>query len=287
MSTPKLHHYVPQMLLRRFTDDRGRLYIFNKRCPDKGILHLTPRQAFAENHLYTMRDLDGSKNYSLEYTLARIEEVADRIIEKLICQARSSLHPSLTRQEKVDWDLFFGSQVMRVPDVHQSEDSIDATLRQLANRMSKSDDMPPAAVQALDRLTSSDEMMSDMRQNARSSLAIPTKSLLDVLGNKGVGVIRIKRTKSSFVIGSMPVVKLTHKGRTHLSDPTVEAWLPIAPDVAITPAFTPGTAELIELTDILQVRHINQASFKQSTAIAGRSRRLIVSLARGEIAASN
>ena len=237
--------------------------------------------------MYTMRALDGSKDYSLEYDLARLEDIADKIVEKIICNARSGFNPSLTPQEKADWDLFFGSQIMRVPDIHPSEDSIDATLRQLANRMSKSDDMPPAAVQALDRLTSSEEMMSDMRQNARAGLAIPTNSLLEVLGNKGVGVIRIKRTKSSFVIGGMPVVKLTHKGRTYLSDPTVEAWLPIAPDIAVTPAFTPGTEKLVELTDILQVRHINQAIFKQSTAIAGRSRKLIVSLARGFIAASN
>jgi hypothetical protein len=57
-------------------------------------------------------------------------------------------------------------------------------------------------------------------------------------------------------------------------------WLPVAHDVAVTP--TPCTSKetrLVEMQDDSQIRAIDAAVFKQSTAIAGRSRALIVSLA--------
>ena len=54
MSSPKRHHFVPQMHLRRFVDESGRLYWFSKRFSDKVVRPSTPAQVFLENDLYNV-----------------------------------------------------------------------------------------------------------------------------------------------------------------------------------------------------------------------------------------
>ncbi len=275
------------MLLHRFANEEGWLFVFNKRCPERGVFRQKPAQVFVENHLYTQHELDGSKDYSVEFTLSRLESVANGILEKIVRAARSKNTPRLNWQERQTWDLFFCSQVMRVPDIHPSEEHMDTILRQSVNQMLRDARLPPQGADYLNRILDSNQDMSQFKRNIKASLAIPTEVILNVVSERGIGIARIRKSKSSFVIGSMPVVRLAREGRTHLADPTVEAWLPIAPDVAVTPASSRGEEKLVEITQNRFVRYINESTFTQSTSIAGRSPELVRSLARDMIAASN
>jgi hypothetical protein len=70
----------------------------------------------------------------------------------------------------------------------------------------------------------------------------------------------------------------TRNIRTRTSARGREGETSVAHDVAVSPALVPPTEErLVEIHDC-HVRTINVAVFKQSTAIAGRSRGLIASL---------
>ena len=51
MNTPKKHHLVAQMVLRRFCDPTGRLYVYNKRAPGLGFAHKETDATFFERHL--------------------------------------------------------------------------------------------------------------------------------------------------------------------------------------------------------------------------------------------
>jgi Protein of unknown function (DUF4238) len=55
MSTPKLHHYVPQFYLRRFTDASGRLWLWdrNQDC----TFATRPNSVAAENNFYHLTEL--------------------------------------------------------------------------------------------------------------------------------------------------------------------------------------------------------------------------------------
>ena len=44
MSTPKNQHYIPQMLLKRFTNREGKLYVFDTSYRDKGIQKKDPER---------------------------------------------------------------------------------------------------------------------------------------------------------------------------------------------------------------------------------------------------
>ena len=110
---------VGQSLLRRFTDEDGKLYWFSKLCPDKGVLTGTTGKLFRQRHIYTAKDRGGTKNVRLEEYYAELEGDANPIIEKIVTSARCGKKPHLTLQEKEVWDTFFYNQWQRVPDFQQ------------------------------------------------------------------------------------------------------------------------------------------------------------------------
>ena len=83
MNVPKRQHYVPQMLLRRFTDEDGFLYW----CNGSKIQKSRPKQVFFENHLYTKYNDDGEVDVSVENHLSIMEGSNSPIIEKIINSA--------------------------------------------------------------------------------------------------------------------------------------------------------------------------------------------------------
>ena len=66
MRNPKRHHFNPEMLQRRFTDQEGRLYFYDKRFPEKGIQRSIPKNLFVEQHLHTQFLDSGEKDVSVE-----------------------------------------------------------------------------------------------------------------------------------------------------------------------------------------------------------------------------
>ena len=88
------------MLLRNFTNEKGRLYFFDKRFPEKSILESTPAKLFVERYLYTLYDESGGKDIRVEKLLADIERDANAIVEKIINAARAGKLPKLTPHEK-------------------------------------------------------------------------------------------------------------------------------------------------------------------------------------------
>jgi hypothetical protein len=275
----KRQHFVPQLLLRRFADQNGKLYFFSKRFPDKGVLRTTPENLFHERHLYTATDKEGIEDLTLESFYAEIESRADRVIEKIVISARNRDKPHLTREEREIWDDFLYFQWKRVPDLHENFTADENFLPLLTREKEK--------LRARRRLTPDEERKFEdpawierMKQNAKvRSLALSSSQVRAILRGKGLVLAITRKLTKSFVLGSFPVVKLTFPGREHLADPSVEVWLPVAHDVIVGPAPIPPSEErLVEIHEDRHIRAINVAVFEQSTTIAGRSQSLIESL---------
>ncbi len=276
------------MHLRRFVDESGRLYWFSKRFSDKVVRPSTPAQVFLENDLYNVLDSDGARDSSVESALATLESQANLTMGKIVTAARAGKPPNLTREEKSFWDVYFCCQWRRVPDVMRTVVS-EAQIREFVSEITRRYQSRGYELTSEDRRILADpRALSRIEHGARAkSVLIITEDLLRVMENKGLCVAIVTSSKRSFVIGSNPIVKLNPPGRTYLADPDVQAWLPLAHDVAITPALSRGEEKLMEFSEGRIVRELNEAMFKQSTAIAGRSRRLVESLARKMLARSN
>lgn len=107
MNKPKNQHYNAKMFQDRFTDEEGRLYFYDKRAPEKGVLQSIPKNIFVERYLYTLYPDSREKDFSGEEELSRLEGQTNRIIEKIVLTARSGKVPYLISSEKKIFDRFF------------------------------------------------------------------------------------------------------------------------------------------------------------------------------------
>lgn len=279
MSTPKRHHYVPQMLLRRFTNEDGKLYCCRKEEPST-IFPTAPQKVFLESFLYMQRDEQGKTDTSVERSLADLEGKANEVIEKIVRTARSGVNPGLTLGEKEIWDEFLCKQWGRLPIKREEAVSDDS----LYEKCLEDFEYERRPLTDYERYWFSDPKRKEriMENSWIKSTELSGGKLIQVLRDKGLCVAAIRNPKKSFVIGSNPIIKITPPGHTRLDDPVVEALLPIAYDVIVTPGFSRGEENLVDANDSDHIRQINEAMFRQSDIIAGRSHELIRSLSRRE-----
>jgi len=79
MNAPKLHHYVPQFYLRRFTDSSGQLWLWDR---GRDLLFRTrPNKVAAENHFYWHEELaaQGHDPLTMEKQFSQLEDEVAKI----------------------------------------------------------------------------------------------------------------------------------------------------------------------------------------------------------------
>ena len=277
MSKPKRHHYIAQMHSKRFAAPDGILYVFDKRFPHKGVEGRTPRNLFVEGDFYTQFDDKGNKDVSVETEfLAPLEGKASPVIERIVSAARRGDPPNLSPDEKDVWVRFSYNQFVRVPE--KREKYKEEILEGIRNEIDFIRQFRPFTDRELSILDDEETMERLWRNSSVQNARVTSVKVAGVLSEKriGVAVIRNPKPRRSFVIGSNPVVKMSHPERSHLADPTVEVWLPLARDVAVTPC--PGERDKVVSANDRHIREINKSIFQQSTVVAGCSRGIIESL---------
>jgi hypothetical protein len=281
MADFKNNHYVPEMLLKRFMNDKEAFYYYDMRKPNKAIQHRNPSSVFCENNLYVDIDKSGKRDVSLENEVySKLDNDANQVIEKIIVAARQSQLPQLSIEEKTIWDQFLFHQWQRTPDARIE---IEKTLN-FEDEYSNSIAQFEKVVRPLNPYEKIIWHGSLKKEKVRKTSHIMNLKMkhempVQALGSKGLGIAKIKNQKNSFIIGSFPVVRLSYDGKT-LADPTTEVWLPIAHDIIVTPSGKKHEEKLVEL-DGTKVRKMNELVCRQSSEIAGRSPELLRSLLRG------
>ena len=279
MNKPKNQHYNAKMFQDRFTDEEGRLYFYEKRAPEKGVLQSIPKKLFRVKHLHTQYLDSGEKDFSVEENLSQIEGEANEIIEKIVEKARSGKVPYLTSQEKETFDKFFYFQWKRVPDFHSErlpDHEIDEViLDRIERHKAAGEELSPE----IQNIKNDPRTMYRMRHNLRAmAIGDSSEESLRRLAETGLLVMATYNPNDSFIIGSRPILERRLPDESPDSDPSF-FLLPLAHDVAVQPCLSKEQVELkIEKRSNL-IWEINKAIMAQSTVIAGRSRELIVSLA--------
>jgi Protein of unknown function (DUF4238) len=282
MANFKNNHYVPQMLLRRFMNAKGELFYFNKNKPEKSIEHRNPNSIFCAPNLYVDIDRTKKRDVSLERDVyGTLESDATPIVDKIVEAARKDKLPQLTRVEKSKWDEFFARQWARTPDAYAKYSESFNFQNEIKSSLDFfKQNVRPISLAEHAKFGDPEYLKKLRKTTFIGSLKLSGGMSQHALGTRGLGIVRISDAKKSFIIGSFPVVKLTLPGRTKLTDPTVEAWLPISYDVAVTP-WGLKDQEAGNIIDGTKVRELNLFVCAQSTEIAGRSEALLQSLLRG------
>lgn len=231
------------------------MYCFDKDFPEKGVHKISSKKLHKKLNLYTQFDEHGCRDISVEKSFSYLEGKAGEVFKRIIDAARNGKAYKLDHCEKEVMARFFFHQVGRTPDFQ------DYILRYRAEKENKD-------VETIKREIGPEYMFH--REIER---------VIRILEEKNFTVVKISNPKKSFVIGSFPILRLPvfdPDNPVCLSNPCVELWLPIAYDVALV-LFSREIERLLIIKDPL-IRKINEGIFKQSSATAGRSAKLIESL---------
>ena len=281
MSDSKRQHYVPQLLLRNFTNDDDWLFVFDKRVPEKGILKLRTKEALVESHRYTLYEFDESKNYSADRELTLVEDKASPIVEWIVESARVGKCPRLTKPEKHALNTFLCCQIFRSPDAYPSQAHIDQFFYDSVAKARKEDLVDEDVLsQLLDNRRFIDILEHNLlAESAISETVVTVSGISKHIRGKGLRIVTVEHSKSSFIVGSKSFARVILHGSLGPFEPEGYLWFPIAHDVVVTPFGRPNREE-VSVAKTSFIRRLNKATYEQSTVIVGRSRDLVESLAR-------
>jgi len=128
MSTARLHHYVPQFYLRRFADEDGKFWVWDK-IRDK-IFRTNPKRVGAESNFYKLYDFAdlGRDPLTLEKQFADLEGQVSLITDQWLYWLRYTKHGDRIRIPKVNRrivSLYIALQFCRTADARDTIVAID------------------------------------------------------------------------------------------------------------------------------------------------------------------
>jgi hypothetical protein len=272
--TPKYQHFVSQMHTTRFTDEVGRLHVFNK--VSKKFLHVPPRAVFAKTHLYTIEDAVGHKDTTLETKFSALEDRASAILDKIERAVRRGLHPELSAREKADFDLFFYKQWKRVPDFHREVATAAEEEEQLDRILANLRVLYPKRIAEIDSLDTPQQRKRLLHGGKALAIDAVGTKVLPFLDSRGLRLTRITAPGECFAIGSRPIVAITPNLCNEIP---IGAWLPISSDIAVCIDGPKEHEELVLVNDPSSILAFNRVAAAQSLSFAARSKPLIEALA--------
>ena len=294
---PRRQHSIPRLLVKRFCDDRGQIWVNNGRK----VYLSKPKDVFVKHDQYTKFELDGSsqaqtyeefvgaitKHYDYEQTLSKIEDKAAPAIAQIIKHARQSRCPQLSPSLRNAWKQFLVATARRTSE---SQDRVsfhnyfERNFFEVFGNAAKTAGypLPDNAEWYSDPVIS--KVKNIVEANTRAGFAAGTHPILQEESGKfcsetSLGIVIIQVPDKSFAIGSHGIALVESNTNGVQSE---AAWLPIAHDVAVCATPFAGEEWLLPLSSnnsgAYFVDQMNEASAKNSEIIAGRSEYLVRSL---------
>lgn len=267
---PRQHHYIPRSLIERFANEQGQVFALRK---GGEIFLASPEKIFRVRDLNTSSDRDGNRDSSLETSYSRLEGQMRPIAAKIINFARRSKRPELLKAERQVLNDFFYRQLVRVPlfdehhgirtDAEEKYESFMAWFEENVRPMTDDErnDMRSESTKA--------QVLHNARIVAQG--AIPTETMA-FLSKVGIAIGRA--LEGEFALGSFPTVRLPGPGFNGSADWCAEFWLPLSPDIAISPGYRTDEERIINF-DGAKVATFNRLLWAQSDMVACRTKAII------------
>ena len=277
MSEARRHHTNPLMILRRFVDDNGRLHVFDRTRPERGVYATVPKNAFVHRDLNALINLDGTRNIRLEVWYSELEGAIAPLIDAMIETVCEGKTPLLTEETQRAWNTFVYHSHKRAHDAFDrlglTRNFEDQVRHKLERHELLTGPVPTEVREAVLSKNAIQRILKNVSVNARSRGG---NEIVDALQNRGLAFGVASSRRSSFVVGDHPLARMGGTG--HLLDEFTELWLPIAPQVAVSPWGARNTAKLFHFNTHM-IRRVNELIVTNSNVVAGRSPKLIRSLA--------
>lgn len=277
MGKKKRHHFVPEFLIRNFSNDLGRVWYYERESSNVDVVSRRPRSAHWSRHLYSELTAEGVFRPELEEKYSKAESFWEEVISKVISQARSGDEIKITSEERFILTDFFIHQFKRVPDNWKSIDSYKTSALDLREEILRNLDNSSERYREVSDWGEEDFLR--ILNNARLvALTSDNKDIRSIMDTKDLVVGVATDQKSSFVLGSSPIGRWGDSGGQHLSEENVELSMPISADVVLGYTGKSGRIFSIEIGNRTDMRRFNEGIWRISQSICGRSKPLIESL---------
>ncbi|MCY3627367.1 MAG: DUF4238 domain-containing protein [Gammaproteobacteria bacterium] len=278
---PKLHHYIPQFILRNFIDDDQKLHCFNKKS--YSAFKVSTKKVFAENDLYTEILNNGDRSTTTETVLSKFEGTVSIPVKKIIKASQSfddieiSLSDERLLLEFLDYQILrhpyhkdltrthFGQKSLQPYVEHELRRSMN--LHELEQYYSPNEET---------RIHRADRVFATSIVSSQSN---PGSFLNDLL-KKRIGIVRLLEDAGEFVIGDRQFIFISPKGGcVSRMCPDTRLLYPISWNVGILWGLEDSDRKLNIFADPRWVIDINERTFSQcQIMIAGRSQHVIQSV---------
>lgn len=275
---PRRHHFFPQMILRNFADDHGRVQFWRRNFPEGQVLSVNTKNLFVQSDLYSLVAADGSKDLSLEKLYSQLEGTAADFFRQLFPVVRQRQAIRLSDAAWEFWYEYMYFTMKRAPAFvkHIAERSghrrnVDKTIDDLRDKQAE---VPPGTLHWIDDPVAVDRVVKNSLVTAQSIM--PSQEVLEAFGPLGMSIFRVPARKS-LIVGDLPIAMARIGGGSELDG--LVSFMPVAPDIAVGFSRTAKQAQVLDLSTE-EVRAMNTSMARQSWTIAGNSDRLIASLSR-------
>jgi hypothetical protein len=201
------------------------------------------------------------------------------LIDKIVPSVLAGNYPQIAASEREVINEYVYEQWRRVPELYDrmiSDDQFKEMHRETVDEFEQR--FRPVTAQERSKFGSPGYLKAERHRARVLSLSKPSTLALEIIASKGLYFSRTALNRS-FLIGSVPVMKLTPPHDSDLRSPEVEVWLAIGPNVAIVLAGHHPNGGMLSLSAEV-VRSINRTIAKQSEIFAGRDKALVASIAR-------
>lgn len=229
MSNPKRQHIIPRCYLKQFVDphtptgQEPYVWIFD-RGSRKGRKR-APRNILTESDLYTFSGKDGTKNYSLEKSLAQIESDYALVFEEKI-----SRHLPLNAPEHLVLCAFVAGMLQRTLKQKENVETFFDRLISVTEQMERAHGAPPKTSLELKRA----------KENAHRSMIVHSvPEITKILVNMNLAIL-VGHRRSSFITSDAPCFLFNAELQWQrfygpgLAQRDVEVRMPLSPEISVS-----------------------------------------------------
>ncbi len=282
MSNSKLHHTVPQALLRNFCYDDDKFWYFSRRREKEGVASRSIQKKFARRHYFSTITKFGTRDDKIERELLQVlDSTMATVVRQIIFDLDKNCLPDLDAKTQQFLRRFLYFHQKRSPDFNL------VTLDNLKPEQHVRDSIErygahfgPLPDEEIVRLLAPDAI-HDLYEYARVlNTARESEPIMRIFSNMSI-VFAKAAVGSQFIISSNPMLRMGSRTGGILGDGSVELWASISPKYMIGlvgPLASARSKSLIVELSQGQVRVTNLHFFKNSTEVASASETLLRSV---------
>lgn len=267
------HHFVPQLILKRFRSESGELFYFNLDQPEKPIISRNPGSIFYSRNLNTLADRSQTREQQFA---EKLDTPFDALLNRVEVVKDRASTVSFTQGERALAACFLYYQWSRRPTIVEdvlSNGNIEVL-----------DDEEREAIRVLNEsISSGNPELAEFLHNVRAmSLVHMNPDVVKEIQNRGLCIVR-NETGQPFIIGSKPIsryIGLLHSLTGEAKYEVDQMCFAVSSDLMLMIGPVDLDGRILKIVSAAAVRAYNKGVALQSRMIAGPDRNDIIALSK-------